>query len=159
MTFVCTTCRSIKGPNTFTAPQPLSEIDDVGDVLYVGSAWYGCSMRRSGSHIVDLYMDDRAANYRSGQPTSVVFGAEAGGKIPSRGVKRMKVNYALAVLALGVCLVVSACSSGVTVTVPVPVASPALSSSASAAAASGGGRWRLAAVQPAGDHVLDSCGR
>jgi len=32
------------GPNTFTAPQPLSQIDDIGGVLYVGSASYGCSI-------------------------------------------------------------------------------------------------------------------
>lgn len=31
-------------PNTFTASQPLSQIDDVGGVLYVGSASYGCSI-------------------------------------------------------------------------------------------------------------------
>ena len=32
------------GPNTFTAPQPLSQIDDIGGVLYVGSASYACSI-------------------------------------------------------------------------------------------------------------------
>jgi len=32
------------GPNTFTAPQPLSQIDDIGGVLYVGSSSYGCSI-------------------------------------------------------------------------------------------------------------------
>ncbi len=32
------------GPNIFTAPQPLSQIDDIGGVLYVGSASYGCSI-------------------------------------------------------------------------------------------------------------------
>jgi len=32
------------GPNTFTAPQPLSQINDIGGVLYVGSASYGCSI-------------------------------------------------------------------------------------------------------------------
>jgi hypothetical protein len=32
------------GPNTFAAPQPLSQIDDIGGVLYVGSASYGCSI-------------------------------------------------------------------------------------------------------------------
>jgi len=32
------------GPNTFTAPQPLSQIDDIGGVLYAGSASYGCSI-------------------------------------------------------------------------------------------------------------------
>ena len=32
------------GPNTFTAPQPLSQIDDIGGVLHVGPASYGCSI-------------------------------------------------------------------------------------------------------------------
>ncbi len=32
------------GPNTFTAPQPLSQIDDIGGVLYAGSHSYGCSV-------------------------------------------------------------------------------------------------------------------
>ena len=32
------------GPNTLIAPQPLSQIDDIGGVLYVGSASYGCSI-------------------------------------------------------------------------------------------------------------------
>ncbi len=32
------------GPNTLTAPQPLSQIDDIGGVLYVGSHSYGCSI-------------------------------------------------------------------------------------------------------------------
>jgi hypothetical protein len=32
------------GQNTFTASQPLSRIDDIGGVLYVGSASYGCSV-------------------------------------------------------------------------------------------------------------------
>jgi hypothetical protein len=32
------------GPNTFTAPEPLSDIGDIGGVLYVGSASYGCSI-------------------------------------------------------------------------------------------------------------------
>jgi hypothetical protein len=32
------------GANTFTAPEPLSEIDDIGGVLYVGSHSYGCSI-------------------------------------------------------------------------------------------------------------------
>jgi len=32
------------GPNTLTAPKPLSQIDDIGGVLYVGSASYGCSI-------------------------------------------------------------------------------------------------------------------
>ena len=32
------------GPNTFTAPQPLSQINDIGGVLYVGSTSYGCSI-------------------------------------------------------------------------------------------------------------------
>jgi hypothetical protein len=32
------------GQNTFTAPQPLSQIDDIGGVLYVRSASYACSI-------------------------------------------------------------------------------------------------------------------
>ncbi len=32
------------GQNTFTAPQPLSQIDDIGGVLYAGSASYACSV-------------------------------------------------------------------------------------------------------------------
>jgi hypothetical protein len=32
------------GPNTFTVPQPLSQIDDIGGVLYVGSHSYSCSV-------------------------------------------------------------------------------------------------------------------
>jgi hypothetical protein len=32
------------GPNTFTAPVPLSEITDIGGVLYVGNGSYGCSV-------------------------------------------------------------------------------------------------------------------
>jgi hypothetical protein len=32
------------GQNTFNAPQPLSQIDDIGGVLYVGSASYACSI-------------------------------------------------------------------------------------------------------------------
>jgi hypothetical protein len=32
------------GVNTFTVPQPLSQIDDLGGVLYVGSRSYGCSI-------------------------------------------------------------------------------------------------------------------
>jgi hypothetical protein len=32
------------GANRFTAPVPLSQIDDVGGVLYVGSISYGCSI-------------------------------------------------------------------------------------------------------------------
>jgi len=32
------------GQNTFTAPQPLSQIDDIGGVLYVGSSSYACSI-------------------------------------------------------------------------------------------------------------------
>ena len=32
------------GQNTFTAPQPLSQIDDISGVLYAGSASYTCSI-------------------------------------------------------------------------------------------------------------------
>lgn len=32
------------GPNTFTAPQALSAIDDISGVLYAGSASYACSV-------------------------------------------------------------------------------------------------------------------
>lgn len=32
------------GTNTLTAPQPLSVIDDIGGVLYAGSASYACSI-------------------------------------------------------------------------------------------------------------------
>ena len=32
------------GQNTLTAPQPLSVIDDIGGVLYAGSASYACSI-------------------------------------------------------------------------------------------------------------------
>ena len=32
------------GPNMFTAPQSLSQTDDIGGVLYVGSHSYGCSV-------------------------------------------------------------------------------------------------------------------
>lgn len=32
------------GPNTFTAPEPLSQINDIGGVLYVAFASYGCSI-------------------------------------------------------------------------------------------------------------------
>ena len=32
------------GQNTFNAPQPLSQIDDIGGVLYAGSASYACSV-------------------------------------------------------------------------------------------------------------------
>ena len=32
------------GPNGFTAPVPLSKIDDIGGVLYVGTSTYGCSV-------------------------------------------------------------------------------------------------------------------
>jgi hypothetical protein len=32
------------GPNTFTAAVPLSQVNDVGGVLYVGSKSYGCSV-------------------------------------------------------------------------------------------------------------------
>jgi hypothetical protein len=32
------------GPNTFTAAVPLSQVDDIGGVLYVGSHSYGCSI-------------------------------------------------------------------------------------------------------------------
>jgi hypothetical protein len=32
------------GPNSFTAPEPLNDIGDVGGVLYVGSPSYGCSI-------------------------------------------------------------------------------------------------------------------
>jgi hypothetical protein len=32
------------GPNGFTAPVPLSKIDDIGGVLYVGRSTYGCSV-------------------------------------------------------------------------------------------------------------------
>ena len=32
------------GPNTFTAAVPLSQVDDIGGVLYVGSKSYGCSV-------------------------------------------------------------------------------------------------------------------
>jgi hypothetical protein len=33
-----------EGPNTFTAAVPLSQIDDIGGVLYVGSKSYACSV-------------------------------------------------------------------------------------------------------------------
>jgi hypothetical protein len=32
------------GPNSFAAPVPLSQIDDIGGVLYATSASYGCSI-------------------------------------------------------------------------------------------------------------------
>jgi hypothetical protein len=32
------------GPNIFNAPVPLSEMGDIGGVLYVGNASYGCSI-------------------------------------------------------------------------------------------------------------------
>ena len=32
------------GPNAFTATVPLSQVDDIGGVLYVGSKSYGCSV-------------------------------------------------------------------------------------------------------------------
>ena len=32
------------GQNTFTAPQPLAQIDDIGGVLYADSHSYGCSI-------------------------------------------------------------------------------------------------------------------
>jgi hypothetical protein len=32
------------GQNTFTAPQPHSQVDDIGGVLYAGSASYACSV-------------------------------------------------------------------------------------------------------------------
>ena len=32
------------GPNTFTAPQPLSAVDDISGVPYAGSASYACSV-------------------------------------------------------------------------------------------------------------------
>jgi hypothetical protein len=32
------------GQNTFTTPEPLSKIDDIGGVHYVGSHSYGCSI-------------------------------------------------------------------------------------------------------------------
>jgi hypothetical protein len=32
------------GPNTFTAPEPLSQISDIGGVLYAGPKSYGCSV-------------------------------------------------------------------------------------------------------------------
>lgn len=34
----------IPGSNTFTAPVPLSQIGDIGGVLYAGNASYGCSI-------------------------------------------------------------------------------------------------------------------
>ena len=32
------------GPNSFAAPVALSQVDDIGGVLYAGSASYGCSV-------------------------------------------------------------------------------------------------------------------
>jgi hypothetical protein len=32
------------GPKTFTAAVPLSQVDDIGGVLYVGAHSYGCSV-------------------------------------------------------------------------------------------------------------------
>jgi hypothetical protein len=32
------------GPSNFTAPVPLTQVDDIGGVLYVGSRSYGCSI-------------------------------------------------------------------------------------------------------------------
>jgi hypothetical protein len=32
------------GPNTFTAPEPLAQIDEIGGVLYASSRSYGCSI-------------------------------------------------------------------------------------------------------------------
>jgi hypothetical protein len=34
----------IVGQNTFNAPQPLSQIDDIGGVLFTSSSSYACSI-------------------------------------------------------------------------------------------------------------------
>jgi hypothetical protein len=39
----------ISGPNAFTAPVPLSKIDDIGGVLYAGNSSYGCSIAPQGA--------------------------------------------------------------------------------------------------------------
>ena len=36
------------GAHTFTVPVPLSQIGDIGGVLYVGSHTYGCSIAPQG---------------------------------------------------------------------------------------------------------------